>query len=143
MPPVDNDPEELPPPGVRWVVRRKSALVRAVREGRISLPDAFRRYDITMDEYLAWERALARIGVAGLRSTRLQIYRELRDELADHEMENVGFIDTILRSRRTLEQALGDLLAKYAVDPTPDLARMIRHLELEIAERNYCDAAAQ
>ena len=36
---------------------------------------------------------------------------------------------------RTLEQALADLLASYEKRPNPELARMIRQLETEIAER--------
>ena len=36
---------------------------------------------------------------------------------------------------RSLEQALADLMAKHEKRPTAGLARMIRQLELEIAER--------
>ena len=36
---------------------------------------------------------------------------------------------------RSLEEALADLLAKYEEHPSPELGRMIRQLELEIAER--------
>jgi hypothetical protein len=36
---------------------------------------------------------------------------------------------------RSLEQALADLVAKHEKRPTAELARMIRQLELEIAER--------
>ena len=36
---------------------------------------------------------------------------------------------------RSLEQALSDLLATYEKRPSPQLARMIRQLEIEIAER--------
>lgn len=36
---------------------------------------------------------------------------------------------------RSMEQALADLVAKYQRQPTPELARMIRQLEIEIAER--------
>jgi hypothetical protein len=36
---------------------------------------------------------------------------------------------------RSLEQALADLLAKHHNNPSPELARMIRQLEMEIAER--------
>jgi hypothetical protein len=36
---------------------------------------------------------------------------------------------------RSLEEALADLLAKYEENPSPELGRMIRQLELEIAER--------
>jgi len=36
---------------------------------------------------------------------------------------------------RSMEQALADLVAKYQKQPSPELARMIRQLEVEIAER--------
>jgi hypothetical protein len=36
---------------------------------------------------------------------------------------------------RSLEQALTDLVAKHEKRPTAELARMIRQLEAEIAER--------
>jgi hypothetical protein len=34
-----------------------------------------------------------------------------------------------------MEQALAELVAKYQKQPTSELARMIRQLEIEIAER--------
>jgi hypothetical protein len=37
--------------------------------------------------------------------------------------------------RRSIEEALADLRAKYKIHPTPELARMIRQLEAEIADR--------
>lgn len=37
---------------------------------------------------------------------------------------------------RTLEAALADLVATYEIRPSADLARMIRQLEAEIADRN-------
>ena len=36
---------------------------------------------------------------------------------------------------RSLEEALADLLAKNQENPSPALGRMIRQLEIEIAER--------
>jgi hypothetical protein len=57
-------------------VRRKAAVVQAVRDGSISLRDACRRYILSREEFLAWERAVDRHGVPGLRVTRLQIYRD-------------------------------------------------------------------
>jgi hypothetical protein len=139
MPPNDAD-DALPPPGVsRWVVQRKAAVVRAVRDGRLSLLEAIRRYDITAEELLAWERALDRVGVHGLRVTRLQSYGELRDDTAENGVPKAGFIEAMLRARRSMEKALGDLAAKHDGHPTPDLARMIRQLEIEYAVRNGCE----
>ena len=68
--------DDLPPPNTRrWVVRRKAAVVTAVRAGRITLEEALRRYQLTEEEYRSWERAFEQHGLAGLRSTRLQQYR--------------------------------------------------------------------
>jgi hypothetical protein len=68
---------ELPPPDTkRWVVRRKAIVVDAVRSGRISLEEACGRYNLSVEEFQAWEQAIDSHGVPGLRVTRLQIYRD-------------------------------------------------------------------
>jgi Protein of unknown function (DUF1153) len=68
---------DLPSPDTkRWVVRRKAVVVAAVRNGSISLQEACRRYKLSVEEFLAWQRAIDRYGVPGLRVTRLQIYRD-------------------------------------------------------------------
>jgi hypothetical protein len=68
--------EDLPPPNTqRWVVRRKAAVITAVRSGRITLEEALSRYNLTEEEYRSWERAFDEHGLHGLRSTRLQQYR--------------------------------------------------------------------
>src|SRR5438094_7590593 len=72
---------DLPPPDTkRWVVRRKAVVVAAVRSGSISLQEACRRYKLSVEEFLAWQRAIDRHGIPGLRVTRLQIYRDTDDE---------------------------------------------------------------
>ena len=58
------------------MVRRKAVVVAAVRSGSISLQEACRRYKLSVEEFLAWQRAIDRHGVPGLRVTRLQVYRE-------------------------------------------------------------------
>ena len=68
---------ELPSPDTkRWVVRRKAVVVQAVRNGMISLQEACRRYNLSVEEFLAWQQAIERHGIPGLRVTRLQIYRD-------------------------------------------------------------------
>src|ERR1700757_4139788 len=68
---------DLPPPDTkRWGARRKAVLVHAVRSGAISLEEVCRRYELSVEEFLAWQRAIETHGVAGLRVTRLQIYRD-------------------------------------------------------------------
>jgi hypothetical protein len=49
---------------------------------------------------------------------------------------SVPLIDDLVKVRRTIEQVYADLVAKFATDPRPELARMIGDLELEIADRN-------
>ncbi|HEX3431337.1 MAG TPA: DUF1153 domain-containing protein [Rhizomicrobium sp.] len=67
---------DLPSPGTkRWVIRRKAEVVAAVRGGLLSLDEACRRYTLTVEEFLAWQRAIERFGLAGLRATRVQHYR--------------------------------------------------------------------
>ena len=69
----------LPPSDTkRWVARRKAVVVDAVRRGDISLDEACRRYRLSPEEFHAWQRAIEAHGVAGLRVTRLQIYRDTR-----------------------------------------------------------------
>jgi hypothetical protein len=68
--------DDLPPPNTkRWVIRRKAEVVAGVRAGVISLEDACRRYSLSMDEFLSWQRLLEDHGVRGLRATRVQDYR--------------------------------------------------------------------
>ena len=62
----------------RWVARRKAAVVGAVRSGAIGLEEACGRYQLSEEEFLAWERGIAPHGIAGLRITRLQICRRDR-----------------------------------------------------------------
>ncbi len=67
---------DLPPPATkRWVIRRKAEVVAAVRGGLLSLEDACKRYRLTVDEFLSWQRSIDRHGLAGLRATRIQDYR--------------------------------------------------------------------
>lgn len=68
---------DLPPPDTkRWVARRKAVVVNAVRSGAITLEEVCRRYELSAEEFFAWQRAIETHGVAGLRVTRLQIYRD-------------------------------------------------------------------
>ena len=62
----------------RWTIRRKAALLQALRSGALTLEQARDRYALSVEEIRAWERDLERHGLYGLRATRVQIYR--RDE---------------------------------------------------------------
>ena len=68
--------DDLPPPNTtRWTIRRKAAVVAAVRSGTISMEEALRRYQLSEEEFLSWQRAFEAHGFAGLRATRVQQYR--------------------------------------------------------------------
>jgi hypothetical protein len=68
--------DDLPPPNTkRWVIRRKAEVVAGVRLGLISLEEACRRYRLSLDEFLSWQRLIDRHGMRGLRATRVQEYR--------------------------------------------------------------------
>src|SRR5580700_1648816 len=69
-------PEALPVPGERWVVRRKAALIEAVRTNLITLEEACRRYELSPEEFANWVATISKHGVPGLRATRFQIYRD-------------------------------------------------------------------
>ena len=70
--------DDLPPENTRrWVVRRKAAVVTAVRSGRLTMEEACRRYRLSVEEFLSWERAIRSHGLRGLRVTRLQEYRDV------------------------------------------------------------------
>ena len=61
---------DLPPPDTkRWVIRRNAEVVAAVRGGLISLDDACRRYTLTVEEFLSWQRSIERHGLAALPAT--------------------------------------------------------------------------
>lgn len=67
---------DLPRPDTqRWVIRRKAEVVAAVRGGLLSLEEACERYTLTVEEFLGWQAAIDRHGLAGLRATRVQDYR--------------------------------------------------------------------
>jgi hypothetical protein len=70
--------EDLPSPQTnRWVARRKAEVVAAVNGGMISIEEACERYQLTLEEFASWQRAVERSGMPGLRVTRAQHYRDL------------------------------------------------------------------
>lgn len=67
---------DLPPTNTsRWVIRRKAEVVAAVRGGLLTLNEACKRYTLTTEEFLGWQRTIERHGIPGLRATRVQQYR--------------------------------------------------------------------
>lgn len=61
----------------RWTIRRKAEVVAAVRGGLLGYEEACTRYDLTLEEFASWQRAVERSGMQGLRVTRTQHYRDL------------------------------------------------------------------
>ena len=71
LPPLDT---------VRWLPKRKAALVRALQAGLLTIDEACARYSLSIDELAAWQRELARDGQGGLRVSRIQARRNVRPE---------------------------------------------------------------
>jgi hypothetical protein len=68
---------ELPPQNTRrWTFRRKAAVLEAIRRGALTAEEARARYALSVEELRAWERDFERHGLYGLRTTRLQVYRD-------------------------------------------------------------------
>jgi hypothetical protein len=66
---------ELPPADTkRWSARRKAAVVLAIRNGDLSRAEAFKRYLLSEEEFVAWEAAFDKRGISGLRSAALRSY---------------------------------------------------------------------
>jgi hypothetical protein len=59
-------------------VRRKAAVVAAVRAGVITVEEACRRYQLSEEEFVSWQQAFEAFGLPGLRATRIQFYRKRR-----------------------------------------------------------------
>jgi len=83
LPPVDTK---------RWVVRRKAEVVAGVRAGLLTVEEALKRYGLSEDEFLSWERHLDKFGPKGLRVTRTQRYRAVGqdDQAAPVSRANTG-----------------------------------------------------
>ena len=70
--------DSLPPPSTtRWVVRRKAEVVAAVNGGLLTVDEVCARYNLTVEEFAGWQRAIDRLGMPGLRVTRIQHYKSL------------------------------------------------------------------
>ncbi|MFM5930144.1 MAG: DUF1153 domain-containing protein [Novosphingobium sp.] len=65
--------ESLPPANTsRWVAHRKAQIVAAVESGLMTAEEVIERYDLSIEEFAGWQRAMDRAGVAGLRVCWLQ-----------------------------------------------------------------------
>ena len=59
----------------RWTIRRKASVLAAVQAGNITPEEACLLYELSEEELASWQRAFEAHGLAGLRATRLQMYR--------------------------------------------------------------------
>lgn len=64
------------PTKMYWTVRRKAALVTAIKMGKITAVWARCRFRLSDEELDSWITAIERNGIPGLRATRFQIYRD-------------------------------------------------------------------
>jgi transposase-like protein len=60
----------------RWVARRKADILEAIRKGDVSVADACRRHDLSVDELFSWQAAYRSHGLDGLRAMRLKTFRQ-------------------------------------------------------------------
>jgi len=67
---------DLPAPNTRrWVASRKAVVVHAVEGGLITAEEAIRTWDLSEEELDSWRDAVARHGVAALKATSVQRFR--------------------------------------------------------------------
>ena len=60
--------DSLPPAHTtRWVASRKAQVVAAVESGLMTIEEVMLRYRLSVEEFYAWQRAMDRAGVPGLR----------------------------------------------------------------------------
>lgn len=69
--------EMLPKPDARWTPRRKAEVVAAVHGGMLHIDEACALYNIAVEEFDLWDRAIGRAGLPALRVTRIQNYRQI------------------------------------------------------------------
>jgi hypothetical protein len=75
---------DLPPANTnRWVARRKAAVLAALSSGVLTMEEACRRYALSEEELLDWQRAFAAHGLPGLRAARLRARRTRRSKADD------------------------------------------------------------
>ncbi len=69
---------DLPPKETRrWVASRKATIVRAVAHGLIPRSEVLDRYELSEEEFDLWAQAVEKHGLAGLKVTAIQKFRQL------------------------------------------------------------------
>ncbi len=68
---------DLPPETTRrWVASRKAAVVLGVSHGLLPLGEALDSYGLSQEEFSEWKEAIEAHGIAALKTTALQKYRQ-------------------------------------------------------------------
>jgi len=63
----------MPPAGaMRWTAWQKAAVIRAVRDGALTVAEIRSRYMLSEEEFTAWQTAFERSGIAGLQLKSLR-----------------------------------------------------------------------
>ena len=71
--------DSLPPADTsRWVASRKAQVVAAVETGLMTIDEVMLRYQLSLEEFYSWQRAMDRAGVPGLRVSWSQQDRTAR-----------------------------------------------------------------
>lgn len=69
---------DLPSPSTRrWVASRKATVVHAVEHGLIDKKEALETYSLSEEEFQSWRAAIDTHGEKALRTTQLQVYRQV------------------------------------------------------------------
>jgi hypothetical protein len=87
-------------------VRQKAIVVAAVKGGLLSIDEASGRYALTVEEYLSWQDAVERHGLAGLRTTKIQRYRGYRRATIRQKLRRPGSKRRELRHLHQLMSAI-------------------------------------
>ncbi len=61
----------------RWVARRKATVVKAVAAGMLTREEACQMYELSIEEFDNWLSSMAKFGRGGLRTTKIQKYKQL------------------------------------------------------------------
>ncbi len=133
--------DSLPAPATkRWVARRKAEVVAAVHGGLYSVDEICQRYNITLEEFAGWQRAVERSGMKGLQVTRAKARRGRvhRDAAVVAGVVIAGDNDRGEpdQARTTAEQAIPDSAERRAA---PRLALLLRVAKLVVDGREqFC-----
>lgn len=76
-PPPAPEPEKFE----RWTAQRKAAIILDVLKGKISVPEAARKYGFTQGEFREWTEEYHRAGVDALKVNRKGLEAEYRAEV--------------------------------------------------------------